>query len=936
MDDVKPTARWANRMLRPLASIYRRLEKHYETLAIITADSNINEHNTNIDSRTKSTSEVVNTQDNDTGSDADENDPVWVPGKKPDQRRLRHKYSSRVEGKGGKRRTRLSIHSPEASRTLPGAIELATPVITGKRWEGPASAQSQPSAEQRRPTNPHGQLQAFRDKYPLHKSPWQEMLGQSSDPGFASIVHNLDRILQNFLCNTRITKRDANETSDQPARGTRSLLSTVVRQLPEFIANEQDAQDELLGDNDEDMCDAYFTELESYYAPHGQGWRPLREAVRAQGLHLVSTMIVSGWLTDPITCALIEKCRYHEPDACESLLSIFLSTRTSYSYPVTLKPLTESSEPGDPIRLLRKYAHHDPAHRSYIFDELAKLLTRGVLPPEWMATRSWTSWMTRAIMSFSRGDGDCAAASRLIEAVLISASDLLPAVAVPVSERDGTANCGRVHARRTRIFPISTTNRLDPPRKCPVPVEDALSNHVTSLLAAVCGMHISRSRELDDPENFEGTKAGHIINYLRFFLEEDMESQPLSHATILTFHQLLRRGSVLVADCLLQCNDAILRGDHLHTVSSTPVLERYCEILASRSGLVKELASFARQALRCFGSTTDDERLYMGREVRRMFSRLPGMTDAPALSTLLGRVAVEAAMDFAESTGEPDDHMWAVEIQEAVISLLGKKEPSPESSDGLEEQGSQNGCFRWEESIGEWVARTPAAKLNALPIAVAKGRAFLNTTPMPCIPCSTDSSFRESDQESDRFVEPPSSLTSSPPSAGLKRPLECTDSSPLQIVKRRRPAPVIVENQQRITRRRSGQLSTTVAHKSPSLEPVPSQRRILRALPNRMVNKQATSTTARLPTKVEVVICNKKETETSEALVQPSPESDSELELVEKHIHRAVERRRSGQSRTSVLPRRTPRVITPRIVTPRRSMVIPCSEEDSDDELSFF
>jgi hypothetical protein len=311
MDDVKPTARWANRMLRPLASIYRRLEKHYETLAIITADSNINEHNTNIDTRTKSTSEVVNTQDNDSGSDADEDDPVWVPGKKPDQRRLRHKYSSRVEGKGGKRRTRLSIHSPEASRTLPGAIELATPVITGKRWEGPASAQSQPSAEQRRPTNPHGQLQAFRDKYPLHKSPWQEMLGQSSDPGFASIVHNLDRILQNFLCNTRITKRDANETSGQPARGTRSLLSTVVRQLPEFIANEQDAQDELLDDNDEDMCDAYFTELESYYAPHGQGWRPLREAVRAQGLHLVSNMIVNGWLTDPITCALIEKCRYH-------------------------------------------------------------------------------------------------------------------------------------------------------------------------------------------------------------------------------------------------------------------------------------------------------------------------------------------------------------------------------------------------------------------------------------------------------------------------------------------------------------------------------------------------------------------------------------------------------------------------------------------------
>ncbi|KAF3386198.1 hypothetical protein F1880_000214 [Penicillium rolfsii] len=931
MDDVKPTARWANRMLRPLASIHHRLGKHYETLAIIAADTNVHEHNINMNTRPKNTSEAANAQDNDTGSDADEDDPVWVPGKKTDQRRVRHKYSSRGEVKGGKRRNRLSIHSPDATRVLPGAIELATPVITGKRWEAPASAQSQLSVEQIKPTNTQGHLQAFRERYPLHKSPWQEMLGQSGDPGFASIVHNLDRILQNFLCNTRITKRDASETSIQPICGTRSLLSTVVRRLPEFIASEQDAHDELDDDNDEDMCNAYFTELESYYAPHGQGWKPLREAVRAQGIHLVSTMITNGWLTDPIVCALIEKCRYHEPDACESLLSIFLSTRTSYPYPVALKPLVESHEPGDPIRLLRKYAHHSPARRAYIFDELAKLLTRRVLPPEWMATRSWTSWMTRATISFSRGDGDCMAASRLIEAVLTSAAEIQPAVDVPALERSDTDYSGQVIGRRARTSSISTTDRPDISRKCPVPVEDALSNHVTSLLAAVCGMHISRSRELDDPKKLEGTKAGHIINYLRFSLEKDVESQPLSHAAILSFHQLLRRGSILLADCLLQCNDAILTGDPQHKVSSTPVLERYCEILASRSGLVKELALFTRQALRCFGSTRDDERLFKGREVRRMISRLPGMTDAPALSTLLGRLAVEAAMGFAESTGEPDDHVWAVEVQETVISLLGKKEPSPESSNRLEEQGSQNGCFRWEESIGEWVARTPAVKLNALPVTVAKGRASFTSMPLPCMSCPTGSSSRESDQESDGFMEPPSSLTSSPPSAGFKRSLECTDSSPLQIAKRRRPAPVIVENKQRTTRRKSALSSAAVAPKAPSLEPVPSQRRILRDQPSRTTNKQVKSTTARPPTKVEVVILNKKGTETSETPTQPAFESESELELVEKQTHRAMERRKSGRSRISVLPRRAPRV-----VTRRRSMVIPCSEEDSDDELSFF
>ncbi|KAJ5390332.1 uncharacterized protein N7496_001400 [Penicillium cataractarum] len=925
MDDVKPTARWANRMLRPLASIYRRLEKHHETLAIIAADSNIREHNTNIHTHTQGTCEAVKAQDNDSGSDADEDDPVWVPGKKPDQRRVRHKYSSRGEGRAGKRRTRLSIHSPEASRTLPGAIELATPVITGKRWEAPTSAQSQLSVEQKRQSNAHGQLQAFRDKYPLHKSPWQELLGQSGDTGFASIVHNLDRILQNFLCNTRITKRDNNDASAQPFRGTRSLLSTVVRRLPEFIANEQDAQDELEEDGDEDMCDAYFTELENYYAVHGQGWKPLREAVRAQGIYLVSTMITNRWLTDPIACALIEKCRYHEPDACESLLSIFLSTRTGYHYPVALKPPTDSNEPGDPIRLLRKYAHYGPAHRSYIFDELSKLLTRGVLPPEWMATKSWTSWMTRATISFSRGDSDCAAASRLIEAVPVAAADILPTAAVSRSERGDTNDLGPVQGRQTRTCSFSAADNPDLSWKCPVPVEDALSNHVTSLLAALCGMHISRSRELDDLDDFEGTKAGHIINYLCSILEKDLELQPPSHVTTLTFHQLLRRGSILLADCLLQCNDAVLKTDHRHVVGSTPILERYCETLASRSGLVKEFALFVRQAFRCFGSSTDDERLYMGREVRRMVSRLPRMSDAPALSTFLGRVAVEVAMEFAESTGEPDDHVWAVEVQETVISLLGKKEPSPESSEESEDQRPRSGCFRWEESIGEWVARTPAVKSNAPPSAVTRGRPSLTPRLIPCIPCSTDSSSPEPDHESDRFMGTPSSLTSSPPSTGLKRTFECTESSPLRPAKRRQPAPVIVEQHGRNLRRRSGLSSATIAPKTPSLEPVPSQRRALRELSSRMKNTQAPRPTEKPATKVEVVIINKApETAPVESA------SESEPDLFEKQIHRPVERRRSGRSRISILPSR----VAP-VVARRKSMVIPCSEDDSDDELSF-
>lgn len=915
MDDVHPTARWANRMLRPLTSIYRRLEKHHETLAIIAAESRIKEENENLNKLTPLVAEPVSTRDALFGSDADEDDPIWIPGKKPEQRRNKHNYSGRGQGKGGRKRTRLSINSPEALRTLPGAIELATPLITGKRWEIPSSARSQFSVERRIDVHEKGQQQAFRDRYSLHKSPWQTLLDQSDDSGFADIAHNLDRVLQNFLCNTRIVKGGTKGTLAKPERGARSLLSMVARSLPEFIAREQDAQNDVQKDGEEDMYDAYYTELESYYAPHGRGWKPLREAVRAQGIHMVSTMIQNKWVTDPIACALIEKCGPHELDACESLLSTFLSTRTKYHYPQALKPDTEWRI-GDPILQLRKYTRYGPASRSYIFDELAKLLMRGVLPPEWMATKHWNSWMTRATISFSKGDRDCAAASRLIEAVLSSASDIRPVPEAPNPKRRLPAKLRATGGRATRASFGGPADKLDTMRPCPVPIEDALSNHITSLLAALCGMHISRSRDLEDVESFDGTKAGHIINYLSFTLEKDMASRPMSHLINLTPHQLFRRGCILLANCLLQCNDAALAGDSPCVMVSNPKLDKHCDMLASRADLVKELALFVRHAFRYFGSATDNEHLYTAQEIRRIISQFPRLAHASSLSALLSQVAIESAMGFAEGTGEPDDHVWAVEIQETVIALQNGRESSPESTDESDEQGPRRG-YRWEESIGEWVARTPAAKPNPMPSVIVRRRTSA-ALPMLCIPCSTDSSSPDSDQ----FEAPASSLTSSPSSAGTKRNSTENDSSPLRPVRRQRSARefVIAHSEERSCGARSS--STDIDIRSPSLGPVPHRRRILRDVSNRNNFARASPTSLKRPSTIEVVIVNKRQARTSE---QPSQSSS---EPREKRIQRTVERQRPGRHHIDIP------AVTVRPATQRRS-IIPCSEDDSDDELSF-
>lgn len=414
----------------------------------------------------------------------------------------------------------------------------------------------------------------------------------------------------------------------------------------------------------------------------------------------------------------------------------------------------------------------------------------------------------------------------------------------------------------------------------------------------------------------DGTQAGCIIKNLSFALERAMDAKPPSHVTTLTSHQLFRRGCILLSDCLLQCNDAVLAGDRRCVIASTPTLEKLCESLAPRSDLVKELALFLRQAFRCFGGATDGERLHMSREVRRIVSMFPYLADAPGLSNLLSRVAVEAAMEFAEGTGEPDDHLWAVEVQETVIALQNRQEPSSESTDEAEEHGQPKG-YRWEESIGEWVARTPAVKTSATPMFWVKGRASSDANAIPCIPCSTDSSS----PETDRFEAGASSLTSSPSSVGTKRNFDCINSSPLHPVKRRRSArTVVIENAER---RRCASLSASARSKSPSLEPHPPERLILREQSNHDMPTRASYMRNRAANKIEVVVINKKETRTREEPAQTPPEP------AEKQVHRTVERRRPGRPRVSSLP--TPAV---RAVSEWRS-TIPCSEDGSDDELSF-
>ncbi|KAL4743421.1 hypothetical protein BDV11DRAFT_178249 [Aspergillus similis] len=788
MEDVRPTAKWANRMLRPLASIYHRLEKHHEIVTSVLTSKTREKTDTTPDTEqwTRPSTRMKSTKHGFNHSDEDDelNDPAWVPGKSMDKRRIRHSYSSRGRGAGlgPRKRSRLLIGSPEAPKTLPGAIEIATPLITGKLRGSPLIETSPSlrmqlfqnhlsdssvggSAEHRRNGRRHKAV--FRP----YQGSWKEILDQSGDPGLVDIAHLLDRIFLKFLGNTRVAP---------DGRGARSLLSTAVRRLPDFIADEQRIQDELEENCDVDMCDAYFTELEAVYAPGGDGWRPLREAVRAQGIYLVSCMIQNKWITSLAACRLLEECLKHqELDAFESLETKLLASVDTYQHPSALDPPRPSRQ-RDAIQLLGSYYLRHPARHGYVFEELTKLLTRGAVPPEWMVTTLWKKCVDKAIRSVSTEDRGYAAARRLIEAVILSSAGIYSSTSSkmpPLTYHRGQA-LRLVRPRETRAS-TTTSTLLSDQSLCPIPVQDALSNLVSSLLAALCGMCIARSQAVDAGERSAGLKAREMVGDLAFTVQRAVGNEPIFLELEQASFRPLRRSYVLLADCTLQCGQSGTPEIIYHCESvSRRNIESFFKASASRQDVVRELARLVSQVFHHSGHAQDQGPVRTPHQVRVRVSQLAQLTSTTEVALLLGKVAAETAMELAEKTLDTDDHTWAVEIQETVASSQ-QGEASQQSPSNAQLITS---LYRWEDTIGEWVARTPAARPRAITTAVA-AKAQLKKRRRPrIVACSTSSSSASSICSEESV----SSVTSSAPSPEPQTPITA-HTEKLQARRRGRP-----------------------------------------------------------------------------------------------------------------------------------------------------
>ncbi|KAI7977973.1 hypothetical protein EIK77_009513 [Talaromyces pinophilus] len=721
MDDIHSTAKWANRMLRPLTSLYHRLGKHSESI-------NAQEEEIN-----KIVAAATNTEytkpdasgDAEHDSEFGDQDPSWIP-RNPESKRVKHKYVARGERLRLQPRARVRsvLQSPEATKTLPGAIEIATPLITGKSTN--TFSTNNKAAENGRQQDGHNLDNLTRSllpdgiaekivrrpkKYrPSHPDPkWRQELNATNLIKYFDIVISLEGLFLKFLEKTRST----DSTSKSSTNGTRSLLMTIIRRLPEFIAEEQRLQDELDNNDEIDMADAYFTELESAYGTEGKGWQPLREAVRSQGIFLICDMLQKNWINQLTTTNLLYHCiNAKENDAVERILSVLLSKVDRYNFPCGFNPWRPDVPGRDPIRLLQRYWQVS-GNNSYVFKEIELLLLRNILPPEWLVTITLKDCVIAACTSQSKWDDEYAAAIKLMKTILITAADAHKGRKVvkkaPVKKRTKAK-------KQTQDSSNSQANGLDVDQgRCPVHLQDATSNLISSLNVALCCMYGVRMGQPDGPDYISGERIVKTYTDLALTIQHslplsgfEVEDNEASRAS------LLRKGYTFLAHFVLRSQQDLLLLKDTGVEILDVILSQDCEpffgLLEQNADIIKNLSAMVCQIVRL--SERGDEQAQC-RQARRLCKHLLKYErfGLERLTFFLGKIAIEVALDFAQYSQDAEDHTFAADIQEAVATIRRRIKSKSNCAPTPGKSSMQS--FRWEEGIGEWIAKTPLDRTKA-------------------------------------------------------------------------------------------------------------------------------------------------------------------------------------------------------------------------------
>ena len=562
-------------------------------------------------------------------------------------------------------------------------------------------------------------------------SPLETLRGSVSTaiwPLYVGLYNALESLLK--ACPTSTVKRSS---------GPRSLFSTCLRTIPSYLREEELWLEEYTqGNVDSSSTDSYndtttdiYEDLEATWATSSQGWKPLREVVRAHGIFIISQAILDGLFHAEYVKALVDVCTsYQAFDEAKFLLKSLLAVTSIARKPPSTKCRLFETQTSVAFSALASFVHLS-GDRGFLYRQLTRMLRNHDLAPEWLVTPDFVSLWDAVIVSISQEDENYADAYHFMEAVIIS-SFKFPIQGVKAHDHldglnDSSTWLTRGSHEETAL--CSSQARLATGEDHnDAGLDVALENTVTSLVEALWAVFILSSRSQDRCFGPFSIGLGRAIPQLFTSIAVSVEYEFLQHMAgrLRDKHNLQRIVTALFANTLLLCRDGAHHAQEdlyssrlcssllllLRLVSGSS--EGFSSECTSDANVLERLAQSVHSVASCCSrGTRGDEIAYLKNLIESIVSLGDSTLANQNLSLreqdMLHQIIACSVSNISDDQTDEVNGQWLTSVRARFKRAAVQAEAGGEVLAFRDSSVTEYAVFdEWEEDLCERLARTPA------------------------------------------------------------------------------------------------------------------------------------------------------------------------------------------------------------------------------------
>lgn len=611
----------------------------------------------------------------------------WDPSPRP-RKRVKLTYASREIAHS----TRGKLTSIHAIQSEPGSGPLAWVAPSFVNVDRPLLPSNIPQQCDSRPTSTDGHEKKFSQPG-LHgvNARSREIFrryAKSDYPECWKLFEGIHSGLETLLKAT-----SKNLTGNK--NGARSLFSMCLRKVPQHIALQEHwcrAQDP---EGAADVSSSIYGELETVGARTLQGSNALQEVVRAHGVDLVGSAVLDGLICFPVASRLVKLCLHLEAyDEGQHIVECILRHK-SFSQPTSRNDVLFRKE----LSILDQFAIIT-GRFGFLYRKLTELFESKLLPIGWISSPDMIQQWSGVISCISEGNSDAKDAGNLLRTVILM-SEGFPFTSV-ASHIHGL----RIHPRNipsdasegcSQGDQLDGTGSLRRHMKGTLDrIEGETPKTGLRLLAALCALDFAQDLATGPNATYNSVLQDLAVEAHQIIETQNFSAQCAKRLEFDVDGPCLVLLAAGLSSSLAKTDETALQRC-LRIFECTQLSNRFPSKAASFLSVV---ASWRGQALASDGFE------FMQEIVQQLLRVSSSGCCRAETRTLVGSIAITAAIQYASITGKPRHLSWALDTETCINSMnVGSACQTP--------RRATKGCatkvrlgFRWEEGICEWVSGT--------------------------------------------------------------------------------------------------------------------------------------------------------------------------------------------------------------------------------------